>query len=94
MKISTISNVLNSNILDIVKLNAQVFQGNKKNYNVTNDEEGESNQENNIVTFDTHIKDMKGTIYTGEPSNSKNICVTHIHKTECTMSGNMSQLSI
>ena len=45
-------------------------------YNVTNDKEGESNQANNIVTF----KDMKDVIHTGEPSNSKNICVTTIHK--------------
>lgn len=42
----------------------------RKIYNVTNDEEGESNQENNVLTFTTHIKDMKGAIYNNEPSNS------------------------
>lgn len=43
------------------------------------------------MTFTTHIKDMKGVRYTGESSNSKNICVTSIQETESTMSGKKSQ---
>lgn len=53
----------------------------RKGYNVTNDkiyEESGSDQEINVVTFTTHVKDMQGVTYTSEPLNSKNMCVTSI----------------
>lgn len=78
-QISTGSNVLNANILDMFKLNAQVTS------NVRNDEEDESNQGNNVMTF----QDIKKVIHTCKPSNSK--CITHLQKADCTMSSNMSQ---
>lgn len=63
----------------------------RKIYNITNDEKGESNQANNVVNFTTHIRHMKDGIHIGEPSNSKKICVTHYHKIVYIMLGNMSQ---
>lgn len=55
--------------------------------NVSNDEEGEYNQENNVVS----IKDIKEVIHTDEILNSKKRCIAHIQTTKCRMSGNMSQ---
>lgn len=51
----------------------------RKSYNFTNDkidEESESDQANNVVTFNTHVKDIKGVKDTGEPSHPKNMRVT------------------
>ena len=55
------------------------------------DEESLSDQENNVVTFTTHIKNTRGVKYICVPSNSNNICVTPIQKKKITISSNKSQ---
>lgn len=90
MKIST--GCLKCKYFGHIQVECLSFPRKQRNiYNVTNYEKGESNQANNVLTFTTHIKNMKGLIYTSEPSNSKNMCVTPLQKIEYTISGNMSQ---
>lgn len=72
------SNVLIEKILDIFKLNTQVSKETKKNIQCHKCEEGESNQENNVVA----IKDIKEILLTDETLNSKKRCIAPIQKTK------------